>query len=70
MIEVEIPLVNNMLFEDFETYSVTLIGVSPPTGYIRGGTDGVEIFNSQSTHQGVITDDDSGKFVKTIAYNM
>ncbi|KAJ8022640.1 Fibulin-1 [Holothuria leucospilota] len=53
---ISIGLMNNLKFEDFETFTASLMGVSPPTGF---KSEIIEIDATQNTKVGVIADDDS-----------
>ncbi|KAJ8022639.1 hypothetical protein HOLleu_37599 [Holothuria leucospilota] len=53
---ITIGLIDNLKFEDLESYTVSLIGVSPPPGF---KTEIIEIDTTEDMKTGVIVDDDS-----------
>lgn len=57
---ISIGLMDDLKYEDFETYTASLIGVSPPSGF---KTEIIEIDMTQNMKTGVIEDDDTGKIL-------
>ncbi|KAJ8017851.1 hypothetical protein HOLleu_44489 [Holothuria leucospilota] len=53
---ISIGLIDNSKYEDFESYTASLMGVSPPPGF---KTEIIEIDTTQNIKTGVIADDDS-----------
>ena len=57
-----VSIADDDLYEDFETFSVTLSAVSYPSDYIRGANEAAQINNAEDEEGFVIEDDDEGRY--------